>query len=390
MHKIVIELLAEACKYCGKLRETIASLFEETGCKVTLSMAYDWVVQQTGAKCLIVNLDEAQSMLANDLASIIRAFGEVLFSGRSVYYSVTGLYSAGTVDGVRYSFNRENPIYLPVLTVEQLCIICKHIGLLPQVIQDKQVNPHFRHLLWMTGGVPRYLDYLVYSIADECGEVHEKQYSGDAVCTTLREYVSQLTHLQFQCILSKWLSLCHVNLKNQEASTGVLDKIVSLTVAELPVLTHSSSNIGENYTFQQARQDQLFQLDGEGRMFVPPVRLLAMYQRSTSINSVRLIVLSNNMAGEMSSRDNESLYIAVVLRRIRAWQALGFKEVRLSALLRIAIDAASDHLIDVSSPGTYNYHRATSESTAESFTSKKSNEGSVSPPTSSFADAYLR
>ena len=55
-------------------------------------------------------------------------------------------------------------VMLPVLTMFNSLTLCENLGLL--LPEDKnEYNAFFVHLLWLAGGVPRYIAKLVYSIA---------------------------------------------------------------------------------------------------------------------------------------------------------------------------------------------------------------------------------
>lgn len=397
VHKIIIELLNEASKYSADAvddpllhKKRIEQLVIKYSSVVDLSSIYKWLLEKTGASCMIINIDETQALEESQLPKVLRALGEILCSGKALYYSVTGLYANRIIKGITDSFSEGISLILPVLTVKHGVEICQSVGLLPE---SGDVNPFFRHLLWIAGGIPRNLDYLIYSVAEVVGVLHsDGLYYHASSMMSMQEYVQNLNHKRFNFIMDKWVSYCDIGFKKSMIwnDSQIMDSVVSLCIAGYPIRNTSCVLRDSNpiYTIENAQEDQILQLDStSGAAVVPPIQLRSMYKKGTGSKCVDVQLLANDLNGIMSSRDNETLYMAVLLRRIRAKRVLGFKTMPLSEVLGVVPPSSFDFSIDISGPGTYNFVRQKSGGVAPPV---GRNSGSISPPTESFADGYLR
>lgn len=99
----------------------------------------------------------------------------------------------------------------------------------------------------------------------------------------------------------------------------VLNDIIPLCIAETFVDGNRKATLGEDntYTIETAMRSELLHIGADGCIVVPPVLLSNMHNDGETIHSCRVVVL-RSLIGVMSHRDNESLYLSVVIHRLKA------------------------------------------------------------------------
>ena len=375
----MVELLAVALKYCGveNIKQKIVNEFLPVSDIISLQDVFDWIISITGAKCMMVNVDEANRLIQADMEHVIDLFGKFLSVGNKLYFSVTGIYTTTITAAINGSSMEARQVILPALTMPNCVHLCKFLGLLPQ--DQEQHNTFFTQLLWLAGGVPRYIVNLVHSIAEKLNMVCYRP----ADLRSMKNYIKTMAHLQFQHVMEIWLPLCPMKLKVAVPPTVVMNNIVSLCIAEMPVLL--GSRLGGDYTIEMAMCCELLYIGTDGCVKVPPVLVSHMHNKGLHIDSCRVVVLQN-LQGVMSARDNESLYLSVVTHRLNALQILGRLSAPLSEILGVPLK--EDPFVR---PVGGTYGKAEVTTTMANYEDIiQPNRGEVNTPTAPFADAYIR
>ena len=375
----MVELLAVALKYCGveNIKQKIVNEFLPVSDIISLQDVFDWIIRITGAKCMMVNVDEANRLIQADMEHVIDLFGKFLSVGNKLYFSVTGIYTTTITAAINGSSMEARQVILPALTMPNCVHLCKFLGLLPQ--DQEQHNIFFTQLLWLAGGVPRYIVNLVHCIAEKVNKV----YYSPVDLRSMKDYIETMAHQQFQHVLAIWLPQCSIKLKVAIPPTVVMNNIVSLCIAEMPVLL--GSRLGGDYTIEKAMCCELLYIGTDGCVKVPPVLVSHMHNKGLDINSCRVVVLQN-LQGVMSARDNESLYLSVVTHRLNALQILGRLSAPLSEILGVPLK--EDPFV---CPVGGTYGKAEVTTTMANYEDIiQPNRGEVNTPTAPFADAYIR
>lgn len=218
--------------------------------------------------------------------------------------------------------------------------LCEELGLLPKAMS---VRVFIGHLLWLAGGVPRYIARLVHCIAVKAGVADSEYFTTDGRPSMLN-YVESMKHQHFQDVLSKWLVTCSLAMKVTLPDEDVLNDIVSLCISEIPVAARRDCKLdsGNTCTIGSAMQCELLHFGTDGRIVVPPLLLSQFCNHSENSDSCRTIVLKN-LDGVLSHRDNESLYLSVVLHRLKSAQTLDIKTVKLSETF--GVELKTDHCV---------------------------------------------
>lgn len=379
--KIMVELLAVALKYSGvdNVKEKIINEFLLVREIISLQHVFDWIIRITGAKCMIVNVDEANRLNQADMTHVIEIFGKFLSVGNKLYFSVSGIYTTIIPAAINGSSMAARQVILPALTMPDCVNLCEFLGLLTQ--DQKQHNIFFTQLLWLTGGVPRYIVNLVNSIAEK---VDKTCYSLADLRQSMRKYVETMTHVQFQHVLEIWLPQCSIKLKVADPPAVVMNNIVSLCIAEMPVL--KGSPLGDDYTIEKAMCCELLYIGTDGCVKVPPVLVSHMHNKGLNVDSCRVVVLQN-LQGVLSSRDNESLFMSVMAHRLNALRILGRLSAPLSEILGVNL-GGYDPVVSTVKVTCSKAKRTTTKANYENII--QPNRGEVNTPTAPFSDAYIR
>lgn len=149
--------------------------------------------------------------------------------------------------------------------------------------------------------------------------------------------------------------MCNIHAKIDPIPMEVLDNLVSLCVSEVPVDTGIWTSLSEStihnppYTIETARQTGVAMFTPDNNLCIPPITLFHLYNTSQQqqIGKSCFHIIQQNLKGISSSRDSESLYVSVILHRLRALVLLGRKHTRLSKLLAVPVQDEYDVLIDL-------------------------------------------
>jgi hypothetical protein len=111
---------------------------------------------------ILVNMDECGGIADTVLKAIIRLLATSLTSGKKVYITISGLYDDSVFSAIKKSSVEKKDITLPPLTEHHITTMLQLLG-----ITWTPNSNYFRYLIWLTGGIPRYVSYLLFSIAVE-------------------------------------------------------------------------------------------------------------------------------------------------------------------------------------------------------------------------------
>ena len=417
---MVVEVVFQYLKYSlideTRGKDNILMVLSRAARLFTLLDAIQFMQQTSQYENFLFNIDEASAKSTADLTVVLKMFGSLVCGGHPVLFTVTGIYNGpGMEDAVDYSHMKRAVVLLPQLTIRDCCDICKAMDLLDKSRQ--QHNKHFMHLVWLCGGVPRYLSFLIHAIASKVDGVMQYETitvtDVDTTTTTttsivgwftpvhlpaIATYIAGMTHQRACEVLNTWKSECDLHKRRATTPPDVYSNLVSLCVAEYSVagllnnVISSTLVDGKHYTIEMARVEELAFITPTNQLTIPPIMLHHLHNQGQSDKSCFTIVLQN-IDGVMSSRDNESLFVSVIAHRLRAKKLLGHDSALLSELLGVPADSLlSDPLIDTSqSVGLANFVvTPCTVTTAAPSTSAAVNEGNVNTPTASYADCFIR
>jgi hypothetical protein len=349
-----------------------------------------WLLDYTEASCILLDIDEANKIEVGDLTNILRVCCQGIGCGLRMYISVTGNYKETVPTSVDHAGYVGVNIFLPPLSMKQCFSIMESFGL---ISADENVNPFFSHLVMLAGGVPRYLDYLISSIATRA--LNSVSFKLSEV-PLVNKFISYMNFRQMQDILRYWKQMCEF-LTPLSIPQKVIAGIVSLVVSEESVILGRVKDFDlgvTNYTIENALNQQLLYVQSAtaGNVTVPPLLLSHLHDRCSS-GTMPSVHPLHSLEGIMCSRDNESLYLSVIIHRMRAAQILGCKYTWLYQLLGVAsVNGQADVMIDVSSADRMVFKKINKAVTASNYfdTMAADFPAKVNMPTAPFADAFIR
>ena len=363
--KVVVEILYQFMKHSlintggvhGRLR--ILAIIQKMKKVFTLTNAFNFILSNSKFTTFLVNIDNVSVVSPDMLKSVLKLFGDLLCTGYPVYFTVTGVYQGYNIEEVPALLSmRRDLILLPPLTTEDSCRICRQLGVLSQN-ENEAINPLFLHLVWQAGGMPRYLAYLLYTIATASTVIMHNSKNGEnwfstADLTEITKFITNMTHQQYEQVLSAWAVMCNIHAKIDPIPMEVLDNLVSLCVSEAPVgrgiwtSLSESTTLNPPYTIETARQTGVAMFTPDNNLFIPPITLYHLYNTSQQQTGKSCFhIIQQNLNGISGSSDSESFYVSVILHRLRALVLLGRKHTRVSKLLAVPVQDEYDVLIDL-------------------------------------------
>eukprot|EP01039_Chlorochromonas_danica_P004235 gene4235-4654_t len=209
----------------------------------------------------------------------------------------------------------------------------------------------------------------------------------------IADYIAGMKQAEVIHVSGWWCALCD-RCRNDIPSDTVVANIISLCIAEAAVNNADERDcmLSSTYTIERALQEEMLYIQSVDPYIVtlPPVFLHNMHKFCAGKDAVRLITLQG-MHGVMSSRDNEELYLSVLIHRLRAASIMGRASVLLYDLLGTdqVIEGQINESIDTANSWTLT--KADSTVKIENYhESAVVGSGKVNTPTASFADAFIR
>lgn len=399
--QLTIEILYQFMKYSllDKVpengRHKIKSIIEKSIENFNLLEAIKFIIEKTPFSCILVNIDEASAVSQTILQSILKCFGDLLCLGLPVYFTVSGVYRGPSMENAAISSGMQLVvILLPPLSVDECCFICHKFLDLPE--SSTENNQFFLHLVWLAGGVPRYLAYLLFFIAKMRNVVSYNENSTwfeTKDFPALKNIISNFAHRDAQDVTASWIDLCTFKRTVHDIPSDVYSNLISLCLSEFSVEGQLEKNIsqGKQFSIDAARTAEMMFITPQYHIFIPPI-LLHHYHNSTRSELTCLTLPLIDLCGVMNSRDNEALYITIIVHRIRALMLLGHKKIDLYTLLGVKKKVNQcnydiDLRDDVSS---VNWQKAeTTVTKNKPSTAFVFNLGEVNTPTASYADCSI-
>ena len=165
---------------------------------------------------LIINLDEAQ-ILRGSLQIVLEIISRPLFSANCrVLLTVAGKCTSDFREAIVQSNVSLQPIILPILTETHLStILCYIFG-----VEANQLPQNVVHVMKWFGGVPRYLEFFLKSVAKKSTTITLKQI-WEWLCTAENELLMDVI------LYVRSYHTCYL-----EPPDFILDNVFSISVAE--------------------------------------------------------------------------------------------------------------------------------------------------------------
>jgi hypothetical protein len=359
----------------------------------TIGHALDIIMEHYPAG-ILVNIDEADKLGSRDLMTVLNAFGQWMLAGHRILFSVSGVHNKSMMDAFPKAGMREQLIVLPPLSPIHTTEILK--DLFGRDVSSIVRNPFTGHLLWLVGGIPRYLQFLITE-ATFLGNCRDN--GGIINFTNLFRYFSDLGEQSARELLFRLKRCCLVDAEEiRRVSRHALSNVVSLCIAQLAVDMDTSLNPGAGtpYTIEDAMFDQIMYLDKDRYVQIPPIWLHRLQAESAPCVDVGapISMILGQLDMTLNSRDSLTLFIAVLLHRIRARQLLQIAQCRLSELLNIVLEPQHDVQLSLSTMGDLRYSVAPQniqpKNIADCMQKLPSGTAVINKPTANCADAFVR
>jgi hypothetical protein len=365
---------------------TLLKILNNCGGAVDFTDTVHWIINCTGYDAVVINIDEASGLSELDLGAILQWCGYAICRGLRLYFTVTGVYDGSILTAVTRSMMQLIRIVLPPLTMESSIDVLQCFG----AISGSGLSPFARQLVWLAGGIPRYLSYLVHALAASSGVLTDRgELPFNRVCE-VAAYCSGMTHKDFIGVLARWSAAYPARKDRSIPAAEVLNNLISLVVAEVPVEDPSAIFLDRNRstTLDKALRAELAYCAPGGYVTIPPILLKLYYASSIHGDSIRTVVLLH-MDSVLHHRDNESLYISVLMHRLRAHKLIGREKMALTTLLGAAVPKYSSAMVSLADTQD-NYAVDSTNVTKRSFDGACLPGTAVSAPQAEFADARVR
>jgi hypothetical protein len=262
---------------------------------------------------IILNIDEADKLGSHDLMRLVICLGKWLLAGHRILFCVSGLHNKHMFDAFLKCGMSAEKIVLPALSR-------LHIGAILEDLFGCNIsgvvnNPFIGHLLWLVGGIPRYLEYLIAE-ATILGNCLDEDSTINF--TLLFGFLRDLDATSARELLRRLKSRCHVDVDGiRPVSAQILSNVGSLRIARLRVKLDTELQPRGNsvYTIQDAMFDQILYLDKNGCVQIPPILLHRLHpERAPCVDvAAPIMLILKQLDMTLNSRDNVTLFIAVLL-----------------------------------------------------------------------------
>jgi hypothetical protein len=390
---LIEQLLIEWSKYdmvfTTKKKEELRSLLVQYEKVLNMESILQLIYDVEGIIPILVNLDEASKCSVELLKNIVVILGRLLTSGKKIFFSISGLYNETVFSAISKSSVERSDLFLPPLTLQHMQSILSQFG-----TGIQSANPHLQYLLWLTGGVPRSVEYLIASVAEGFNLLQDNKLSYSTV-TKINKVCTNLTPEHTITIINKLKNkICVKTLPSM--SSEIYSGLTALVIAEVEANESIKlEKVINGYCLRNALQDQLVYYNSvEKRVTIPPVTLHRFHNEQTSdiTNSFKIrIPLLWNIDGVFTHRDNEVIYLCVVQKRMQAFSLIGRETVPLSKLLGISIAKRKDFQIKVESTGSVRASSTTiTAKCLEDILQLNFGEGIANTRTAECADGFLK
>lgn len=283
-----------------------------------------------GVPALIVNLDEAHLLKTDAIQTLLNDLGSEILKGFRLCIIVTGMQQKSLTSAFDKSNVRSTSVHLPLLKEQHVRNIMQ--SFCPEGAADRCVNNFMAEAAWWVGGVPRYLEFLMFHIATSALQPRGSD-GGQNLVTDARQVIwNQMKRMDAE----DWKGVFSRVLRpvSRYSWTGKeIDATDGMTLAEMETITvFAVSGVpfrGENPLRPGVKPDFWEQQQRFGRC--------SLQWRSTHGYTVRVppCVLSQYFAGAPSrmlglrppgfepyaisaSQDNELRTLIAIMCRLRA------------------------------------------------------------------------
>jgi hypothetical protein len=377
LESALIEILYQFLKYefAGITRDEIHA---SVGPCLTMNGVLEFL-KSCGVVTIFINVDEADKW--KDLGIVLTTFGYALWQKHNVYFTVTGLYNKSISDGLVESCMRRVDILIAPLSMNHCERILASIGLdgtLDSVL--------FKHWVGLAGGIPRYLVYLLQTLANEANISHQELFD-EVNIAKLKKFISELSNQAGISILQNWFAKCGNN--KTSVSKGAMLAIIDLCVSG--VSSNQMLNVvldeANGETVASACQKGMICLveDDKGKAYVhiPPVLLRSYAYDRSSPN-----ILLGRMTSVLTAREYETILVYVLQSKLNALRLIGTKEVLVSALLGKSLKHGQKDPLLLVPDVSIEVKTAKKQITSSTFRAQK-NSATFNIGTAVFADALL-
>jgi hypothetical protein len=367
---------------------------------LTLGDTVDFILQQdsqvheTGhSPALIINLDEAQKLgilLQYAMEILVKP---ILTQNSRVFITITGISKAHLFEAIQRSDVSVHVIILPVLTDSHIASILAKVF----EIDIDAIPRSVRNAVKWLGGVPRFLEYFLDSIAEKSRSITVPalwKWLCDADLNSLMDVISMTR--------PKVTGYGH----ESGLPDDLLDNIFSLAIAGHPIKLDQRLIHGTNmWTVEDAQNRSLLYWNGApggcGTVIMPPLLLHHIHLNSAKNAGASIHPLKRPSAF-MSSDDNEALAVSALLHKLKAASIGGTTQVFLYKDLMggMKIEGVADVIVTV--PQCFNLEVLDKRIGVKEFARKKREvlENIRTDPTTtpiafvngrgaSFADAFI-
>jgi hypothetical protein len=275
------------------------------------------------APAVIINIDEAQNLRDLLQLAIELLVRPLLVSNTRVFITITGITSDDITAAINASSVKPLDIVLPLLKQDHMVdIVATLFNVRPDAV------PHsVDTAVWWTGGVPRFLEYLLRQVA-------EKARAREGV----QGLWAWLQRANMNDVMDVVRMTSKVVMHDQALPSDLLDNLFSLTLAERPipiscVLTTTGDPV---WNVGYAQRRQLLYWEGrpgsDGIVRLPPLVLSVVHQRSAAGAGASVRPLKIPSA-HTTSDDIEALAVTALLHRLHAARIANKATIMLSELL---------------------------------------------------------
>lgn len=344
---------------------------------LTIASVLDAIFQSGEFKCVYIHIDEADKGIEY-IIELLVLFGSYFATGKRLLFFVSGIKTTSLISTLSRSPIKPVPIYLPPLELDHMNEIMRSI--LPNYDVE---NRRFAHLLWLTGGIPKYLVDLLGAVA-----YNANMELGTSVDTIkLVAHLNDLDTTSFVAIMNRFK--CDLSFFSLESVNPlVYHHLVALSLSRIPMYEDTKLN-GDTFPLSKAEEDQLLCVHNSVAI-IPPI-LLSYFYGNIREPCMKMLQILKSLNCTQTSRENEALLPTVLYYRIvSAIQFLQVEKVTLGYLLGDVNAAAAFHETVVTISGMSSEGVAIVKKTITGKASVPKLPGIyLNTPTAPFADAVV-
>jgi hypothetical protein len=320
--------------------------------KLYLSDVLQYIVEEF-SNGVVINVDQAECLDGETWPGVIATMTKLTLKEKFLF-CVSGRHDEDMRAALEQSGMNFVSIVLPSLRMEHIVEIIE--VLFARNVDDIVNNPFASHLLWLTGGIPRYFEYLMYAAACSCPafEVGPDRMRNINL-PKLFEYLAALDAKSAFVVFKRMKFECqpHVTALTMPSRIACFS-MFSLSMNRVPVertTVLGSLEDRDIYRVYDALEELLIDLDADSCVVIPPILLHYLgsgnFLREWGFSPTKWIMKGLGMTLD-DSGNGAAMFVAVLLHRMWALRLLGTVECSLKDLLNI--DIAEECNITVTLP----------------------------------------